>query len=250
MDLKLQEKCAVVTGGTRNLGRAISLGFLKEGANVVATYLRDTASAEDLLAAVPPDQKNNIRVHKLDVSSEAECREVCSVAKYEFGGLDVLVNNAAIIYHQSPDAITDEDFDLILHNTLRSTLYMTRASFASMKVLGGGRIVNISTAGVYTGNPVELLYLCAKGGVEVATRAFARLGASYGITVNAIAPHIIDAGMGKETVSRDPTILNRIPLNRMGRVEEFVNLVLFLSSSVCEYMTGQVVHLNGGRLMQ
>lgn len=137
-----------------------------------------------------------------------------------------------------------------MHTTLRGVLYMSRAAFASMKSVGDGRIVNISTAGVYTGNPVELLYLCAKGGVEAATRAYARLGAPHRITVNAIAPHVITSGMGQETISKDSTILSRVPLGRMGRLEEFVNLVLFLSSQTCEYMTGQIIHLNGGRLMQ
>jgi 3-oxoacyl-[acyl-carrier protein] reductase len=127
---------------------------------------------------------------------------------------------------------------------------MTRAAFAVMKHAGGGRVVSISTAGVYTGNPDVLLYLCAKAGVEASTRAFARLGAPLGITVNAVAPHVIEAGMGLETISRDPTIPKRIPLGRIGRVDELVNLVLFLSSECCQYLTGQVVHLNGGRLMR
>ena len=198
MDLELQGKCAIVTGGTRNLGRAISLGLLREGANVVATYLQDVASAEKFLAAIPVNRKDNIRIQKLDVSLDAACKKACSIAQSEFGRLDILVNNAAIIYRQSFNEITDDDFDFVLRNDLRGTLYMSRAAFTVMKSAGGGRIVNISTAGVYTGNPVELLYLCAKGGVEAATRAFARAGAPLKITVNAIAPHIIDSGMGEK----------------------------------------------------
>lgn len=250
MNLGLKERCVIVTGGTRNLGRALSLGFLREGANVVATYLRDTASANALLEAVPLEARDRIRIHRLDVASNTECERVCEITHREFGGLNILINNAALILRQEPSTITDDDFDLILHNTLRGVIYMMRAASNVMKSHRGCRIVNISTAGVYTGNPVELLYLCAKGGVEAATRAYARWGAPRGITVNAVAPHVIDVGMGRDTSVQDPSILTRIPLRRMGRVDEFVNLVLFLASSTCEYMTGQILHLNGGRLMQ
>ncbi|OGZ42576.1 MAG: hypothetical protein A3C80_03720 [Candidatus Ryanbacteria bacterium RIFCSPHIGHO2_02_FULL_45_43] len=250
MDLELQGKCAIITGGTRNLGRAISLGFLQEGAKVVATYLRDDASAQEFLDVVPSDRRDDIRIYKLDVSSAISCRKLCVRALREFSRIDVLVNNASVIYRQSPDEITDKDFEAIMGLTLRSTLYMMRAVFPVMKQAGGGRIVNISTAGVYTGNASELLYICAKAGVEAATRAYVRLGSNFGITANAIAPHVIDIGMGRETISQDPTIVDRIPLQRIGRVEEYVNLVLFLSSRACEYMAGQILHLNGARLMR
>ena len=250
MDLGLEGKCVIVTGGTRNLGKAISLGFLREGANVIASYLQNTASAEEFLSIIPLKQKDNIRIHKLDASSDMACRKICSIAQDEFGGLDALVNNAAAILIQDIDKITNKHFDEILRHTLRGTIYMMRAACKLMKQNGNGRIVNISSAGVYTGNPAELLYLCAKGGVEAATRAFARFGAPHKITANAVAPHVIDAGMGRDTISRDQAILDRIPLHRMGRLDEFVSLVLFLSSSICEYMTGQIIHFNGGRLMQ
>lgn len=250
LNLHLEGKCAIVTGGTRNLGKAIVLAFLKEGMKVITNYRRDTTAAEAFFENVPADLKSNLRVEKFDVSSNGDCQKLCSIATHEFQRLDVLVNNAAVILSQAPDEISDDDFDFVLRNTLRSVIYMTRAAFDIMKASRGGRIVNMSTAGVYTANPNELLYLCAKAGVEGATRSFARLGARHNITVNAIAPHVIASGMGSKTLGLDPTILQRIPLGRTGTVEELVNLVLFLSSQSCEYMTGQVLHLNGGRLMQ
>lgn len=239
LNLKLKEKCAIVTGGTRNLGRSIVLALLKEGMKVVTSYRHDDHSAQKFLREVSFKFRPNIRVHKLDISIDSSCRELCSIAIREFGRLDVLVNNAAVIISQAHNEISDNDFDIVFQNTLRSTIYMTRAAFSIMKESGGGRIVNMSSAGVYTANPNELLYLCAKAGVEGATRAFARLGAKYRITVNAIAAHVISSGMGRSTLSRDPTILQRIPLGRTGGINEFVNLVLFLSSQCCEYMTGQ-----------
>ena len=250
MDLKLKGKAIVVTGGTRNLGRAIVLALLEEGARVVTTYREDEAAAKEFLSMVPAHHLASIRVHALDVSSDEACGQLAQAAVQEFSGLDVLVNNAAVFLSQTPEDISDRDFDWMLHNTLRSTVYMTRAAFKIMKGAGGGRIVNMSTAGVYTANPRELLYLSAKAGVEAATRAFARYGAQYRISVNAVAAHVISSGMGQETLSQDTSIIDRIPLHRAGRIDELVALVLYLSSPVSEYMTGQVLHLNGGRLMR
>lgn len=250
MDLELEGRCAIVTGGTRNLGREISFALLKEGARVLATYYQNEAAAQDFLDAIPPSLRHNALVHKHDVSVGEDCERASSLALDAFGSFDILVNNAAKTIGQDPSEIRDENFDDVLRFTLRGTLYMTRAAFAIMRQNGGGRIVNISSAATQTGNPNELLYLCAKGGVEAATRAFARLGAPAGITVNAIAAHVIESGMGRLTIAADPTIPTRIPLGRLGRIDEFVKLVLFLSSRTCEYMTGQVIHLNGGRLMR
>lgn len=249
MNLDLEGKCAIVTGGTRNLGRAVSSALLKEGANVIATYLQNAGAAREFESAIPAQQRSRLRILQLDASSNNACRTLCSRAESEFGKLDILVNNASANMSQPVDEITDADFDEILRNTLRSNIYMTRSAFVNMKKNGAGRIVNLSTTGVYTANPEELLYLCAKAGVEGATRAFARLGAPHGITVNAVAPHVIQSGMGLQTVSNDPSILSRIPLHRMGRVSELVSLVLFLASETCQYMTGQVINLSGGRLM-
>jgi 3-oxoacyl-[acyl-carrier protein] reductase len=249
MDLQLHNKVCIVTGGTRNLGRAIVVALIQEGAKVVATFRRNGSYVSEMLDSVPPSLMENIHVFKSDAGVAAECQNVCRVAVEKFGKLDVLINNAATNIVQPFEAISDSDFDFILHNTLRSVLYMSRATLGVMRT-NEGRIVNISSAGVFTANPNEMLYACAKAGVETATRSFARLGARQGITVNAVAAHVISSGMGGETIKADPTIIDRIPLGRMGHIEEFVSLVLYLASPLCRYMTGQVLHLNGGRLMQ
>ena len=250
MDLNLRGKSVIVTGGARNIGKAMVLGFLHEGARVVTTDLLDAATNQDFFENIPKNLHSNVRILNFDISTDAGCKELCDFSMKEFGGLDILVNSAAIHISQTPEEITDEDFDKVLRNTLRSTLYMTRAAFSMMQKTKKGRIVNISSAVVYAGNPNELLYSCAKAGVEAATRAFARLGASNRITVNAIAPHLIMTGMGLETLAKDPTIPTRIPLGRAGRVDELVNLILYLSSEISEYITGQVIPFNGGRLMK
>lgn len=250
MDLKLKDKVILVTGGARNIGKAMVLGFLGEGAKVVTTDRPGVVSNEDFFKDIPEALKQNVRIFNIDISTSAGCKELCDATLREFGTIDVLVNSAAAHLSQPPTAITDEDFDRIMHNTLRGTIYMTRAVFPVMQKNKKGRVVNISSAVVYAGNPNELLYASAKAGVEAATRAFARLGASDGITVNAIAPHLIMTGMGLETLAKDPSIISRIPLGRAGRVDELVNLILYLSSELSEYVTGQVIPLNGGRLMR
>lgn len=250
MDLLLKDKVVVITGGARNIGKEMVLGFLREGAKVITTDRPGVVSDQEFFQGISESLRPNVRILNIDISTDAGCKEVCDTAIREFEKLDILVNSAAVHISQSPEAITDEGFDKVLHNTLRSTMYMTRAAFSIMQKNKKGRIVNISSAVVYAGNPNELLYSSAKAGVEASTRAFARLGAPDGITVNAIAPHLIMTGMGLETLAKDPTIPARIPLGRAGRVDELVNLVLYLSSEVAEYITGQVIPLNGGRLMR
>ena len=250
MNLRLKDRVVIVTGGARNLGKAIVLGFLCEGAKVITTDRPAVVAEEHFFDDIPDKVKHNVRLLNLDISTDVGCRRLCDEALNEFGSVDVLVNSAAVHLSQPPEAITDDDFDAVFHNTLRSTIYMTRAVFPIMRKTGKGRVLNISSAVVHTGNPNEILYSCAKAGIEASTRAFARLGAPNGITVNAIAPHLIMTGMALETLAQDPTIPSRIPLGRSGKIDELVSLVLYCSSEVSEYLTGQVIPLNGGRLMQ
>lgn len=231
MDLGLNRKCAIVTGGTKNIGEAITRSLLTEGAYVVTTYRSDHTAAERMQKKIPSELASRLIIKNLDVSCSANCDLLCQSAMDHFGRVDILVNNAALFLPQPIDAITDTSFDLILHNSLRSMLYMTRSAFNLMKTQKSGRIVNISTAGVYTANPNELLYLCAKAGIEAATRSFARLGGQSRVTINAIAPHVIESGMGLETLASDPTIVERIPLGRAGTIEEIAATVIFLCSN-------------------
>jgi 3-oxoacyl-[acyl-carrier protein] reductase len=250
LELNLTGKSVVVTGATRNLGEAIVQGLLAEGANVVATYRSDDSAARVMKSRVNPSWVPRLSVERWDASRVTDCDALCRAAVNRYGQLDVLVNSAAVILSQPVDAITDADFDFVMQNSLRSMLYMTRSAFKVMRAQGRGRIVSLSTAGVATANPNELLYLCAKAGVEAATRAFARLGGPFGITANVVAPHVIQAGMGIETLTADPSIVDRIPLHRPGEVDELVATVLFLCSDRAEYLNGQVLSLNGGRIMK
>lgn len=248
MYLKLENKCVLVTGGTRGLGSEIVRAFLGEGARVVTNYREDQASARKFLESLDDKYRHQLVVVRCDLTLERDAVKLVELAEAELGDLDVLVNNAARLDDPSKDVFTftDEDFDFIFHANLRGLFYITRAAIAIMTKRGKGRIVNMSSAGVYTANPKEALYACSKAGVEAATRAFAAIGAKKGVTVNAIAPHIFEAGMALEK-ARDPERLARIPLGRAGKPEELAALTLFLSSEVSAYITGTVVPIDGGR---
>lgn len=245
MKIDFKEKVVIVTGGTKNLGRALVEELLKNGAYVVVTYLQDDLSAEQMRSSLKM-YSEQLSIYKVDCSIKKETEELSIKINNKYGKIDVLINNAALMDVPSFDEINDSRFDLMMRHTLRSTIYMSLAVMSFMKK---GRIVNISSEGVSTGNPVELLYIAAKGGVDAVTRVFARYGGPKGITVNAVAPHVISSGMGNETIERDPSIISRIPIGRTGKIEEFVSLVMFLSSLESEYINGQVIHLNGGRIM-
>ena len=246
MKIDFTDKVIIVTGGTKNLGRALVEELLENGACVAVTYLQDDLAAELMLSSLKK-YSERLSVFKVDCSVKNETEEFCSKVQQKYGKIDVLVNNAAAMDTPTFEEIDDTHFDLMMRHTLRSTIYM---SLAVIPFMNEGRIVNISSEGVSTGNPLELLYIAAKGGVEAVTRVFARYGGPKGITVNAVAPHVISSGMGNETLDRDPSIISRIPLGRIGKVDEFVSTVLFLSSKESEYINGQVIHLNGGRIMQ
>jgi 3-oxoacyl-[acyl-carrier protein] reductase len=245
MKVNLHGKIAIVTGGTKNLGKALVEELLKNGAHVVTTYLQDDISATTMKKDFSM-YSDKLSVHKIDCSIKSEVEKLCRDVYEDHGHIDILINNAALMDTPPFDEINDARFDMMMRNTLRSTIYMSIACLPYMKK---GRIVNISSEGVSTGNPLEILYIAAKGGVDAVTRVFSRYGSPKGITVNAVAPHLIDSGMGKETFKRDPLLLSRIPLARFGKIEEFVATVLFLSSDESEYINGQVIHLNGGRIM-
>jgi len=248
MHLGLENKCVLVTGGTKGLGSAIVRALLREGARVVTNYHRDHAAAQALVDGMGSEYPHQLIACRLDVASREDAVELVRFAQRELGALDVLINNAALIDDPEKDVFSfdDLDFDRIFHANLRGLFYVTRAAIAIMMTNRKGRIVNMSSAGVYTANPKEALYACSKAGVEAATRAFAAIGAKTGVTVNAIAPHLFEAGMALEK-SRDPERIARIPLGRAGKPEELAALALFLSSEVSSYITGTVVPIDGGR---
>src|SRR5579872_610905 len=250
MDLGLDGTRVIVTGGTKGLGGGIVRGFLREGARVITNYHRDVAAAQKLLASIPAEHFSRLSVFNKDISSPDEAVDLVQLAHVHFHGLDIMVNNAAIIDdpREDPFIFTDREFDRVFHTNVKGLLHLSRAAMALMIPNGQGRIINLSSAGVHTGSPKELLYACSKGSVEAATRAFAAHGAKHNISVNAIAPHLIRSGMALSRAN-DPASLSRTPLGRPGEEEEVVDLVLFLASSLCSYMTGAIVPLDGGRLL-
>jgi 3-oxoacyl-[acyl-carrier protein] reductase len=248
----LDGKRVIVTGGTKGIGVAIVRALLDEGASVITNYHENKSAAQTLVANVPTEHFPRLSAHMLDISSLDGANKLVLLAQAQLGGLDIVVNNAATLNGDEARDVfnfTDKDFDRVFHTNLRGLFYLTRAAMALMIDSGTGRrIVNMSSTGVYTGNPREALYASSKAGVEAATRMFAALGAKHEITVNAVAPHVIQAGMALEK-SFQPETLSRIPLGRAGRAEEVAALVLFLCTEMSAFMTGTVVTMDGGRLV-
>jgi 3-oxoacyl-[acyl-carrier protein] reductase len=248
MDLKLKDKRVLITGGTGGLGQEMVRAFLRAGARVVTNYREDETAAQSLMDSVRGDYPGRLIVRQYNVASQEVAVELVRFAERELGGLDVLVNNAGVMDPKEKDVYSfdDKDFDRTFHTNVRGLIYVTRMAIKIMIKNRKGNIVNMSSAGVYTANPKEVFYAGSKAAVEAATRSFAAIGAPHGVTVNAVAPHLCEAGMALEK-ALDPERIAKIPMLRPGKPEEVAALVLFLSSEVSSYITGTVVSIDGGR---
>jgi NAD(P)-dependent dehydrogenase (short-subunit alcohol dehydrogenase family) len=250
MDLNLTDKKVLITGGTSGLGVEMVRAFLRSGALVVTNYHSDKESADRLIESVRGQHPGRLFVRQTDIAIEANAVELVRYAENTIGALDALVNNAAVNDPKGKDVFSfdDKDFDETFHTNVKGLIYVTRTAITRMKSRGNGHIVNMSSAGVYTANPAEVFYACSKAAVEAATRTFAGIGAPYGVTVNAVAPHLTDAGMcERDQKTHDEARVAKNPMLRVGRAEEVAALVLFLSSDACSYITGTVVPIDGGR---
>ncbi|MGG7176283.1 elongation factor P 5-aminopentanone reductase [Clostridium paraputrificum] len=242
---KLLGKVAIVTGGSRGIGRAIALELGKEGANVVINYSKDDDGAKETL-----DLLNDIGSVaygvKMDVSTFEGAEEIVKKTIEYFGKVDILVNNAARSTIGLFLDATKEEIEDLLNTNLLGTMYITRHALPHM--LGsGGSIVNISSMWGEVGASCEVLYSTSKGGLNLFTKALAKEMAPSGIRVNAIAPGVIDTQMNSFLTEEDRNGLeDEIPMGRFGTPEEIGKTAVFLCSNESSYMTGQVLRVDGG----
>ncbi len=243
----LKDKRVVITGGSRGIGAGIAKSLAAQGARVALTYSSSQASAEKVLKELPGEGHLCLPLNVSDSASVDKCFEEV-FARFE--GLDGLVNNAGITRDQLLMRMKDEDFDAVLTTNLRGAFLCTRAVLRPLLKARGGSIVNISSVVGQMGNPGQANYCASKAGLEGFTRSVALEVASRGIRVNAVAPGFIVTDMTEALDEKQKeAIQSRIPMGRLGSVDDIAACVAFLLSDQSAYITGQVIQVNGGLYM-
>ena len=245
----MERKTAVVTGASRGIGKAIALALAKEGFNVVVNYNGNKEKAEQVKKECEDFGVNAITV-KANVADFSESENLIKEAVSTFGSIDVLVNNSGITKDTFLLRMKEEDFDSVIDVNLKGTFNTIKHAARQMMKQRSGSIINMSSVVGISGNAGQINYAASKAGVIGLTKSVARELASRGIRANAVAPGFIETDMTDELNDKaKEEILKTIPLNDTGKSEDVANLVVFLASEKSRYITGQVIHVDGGMLM-
>jgi 3-oxoacyl-[acyl-carrier protein] reductase len=237
--LDLSGHIALVTGASRGIGAAIAIVLAEAGAAVAVNYRKRAGDADAVVAKIKNMGGRAIAI-AADVSQSAGVAGMVARATSELGPIDILVNNAGIAIVRGIDDLTESDFDRVITVNLKSAFLCTQAVLPAMRARKWGRIVNISSGAARGGGTIGVHYNASKAGMEGLTRGYAARLVKEGITVNAVAPSLIETDMMRGR----PELASRIPLGRFGSPEEVANGVLMVLGN--EYMTGQTIMLNGG----
>ena len=235
----LSGRIALVTGAARGIGKAIALALAEAGADVAVNYRARDADALAVADAVRNLGRRTMTV-RADVSDSSAVKSMVDAIADELGGVDVLVNNAGVAMRRGLDDLTEADFDRTIAVNLKSAFLCTQAVLPGMRARRWGRIVNISSGAARGAGAVGLHYNASKAGMEGLTRGYSARLANEGITVNAVAPSLIETDMSPGR----PEVAARIPLGRLGLPHEVAQVVLMVLANA--YMTGQTVQINGG----
>jgi acetoacetyl-CoA reductase len=240
----IMARVAIVTGGTRGIGEAISIALRDAGYKVAANYAGNEEAAKKFGKAT------GIATFRFDVGDFEDCRGGVAKIERELGPVDILVNNAGITRDATLHKMNFEQWNAVIQTNLTSCFNMCRALIDGMRARGFGRVVNIGSINVQAGQYGQVNYAAAKSGIHGFTKALAQEGAGKGITVNAIAPGYIDTEMVR-AVPEDvlKKIVARIPVGRLGKAEEIARGVLFLVSDDAGFITGSTLSINGGQHM-
>jgi len=238
-------KLALITGGTRGIGKSISVALKENGYKVIANYAKNDDQA------LVFQKETGIEVVKWDVSNFAECEKNTRLIEEKMGmKISVLINNAGITKDTMMHKMSADDWDAVIKTNLCSCFNMSRSVIASMRDVGYGRIINISSINAQSGQIGQTNYSAAKAGIIGFTKALALESASKGITVNAVAPGYIKTEM-TDAVSKDvlDCIVSKIPVKRLGLPDEIARAVVFLAAETAGFITGETFSINGGHYM-
>lgn len=245
----LDDQVALVTGASRGIGRAIALTLAKAGANVALNYAGNHKAAEEVLVEIQKLGRKGILLQG-DVSKPEAVDAMIKQATEQMGPIDILVNNAGITRDTLLLRMKEEDWDAVLNTNLKGIYLCTKAVAKGMMKRKTGKIVNMTSVVGVTGNAGQANYAAAKAGVIGFTKSMAKELGSRNITVNAIAPGFIDTDMTSQLPEQVRSSLEgNIPLGRLGMPEDVAKAVLFLVSPEASYITGQVLHVDGGMAM-
>lgn len=243
------KQTAIVTGGSRGIGRAVAVRLAKDGMNLVINYRGNSAAAEET-ERICRELGAEVLLVQGDVSRAEDCEKLAAQAKEAFGRVDVLVNNAGITRDGLLARMTEEDFRAVLDVNLVGPWNMMKAVNRIMMKQRYGRIVNLSSVTGLMGNMGQTNYAAAKAGILGMTKSYAREVASRGITVNAVAPGFIDTDMTEAMPEgAKDKIITGIPMGRTGKPEDVAEAVAFLASEQAGYITGEVLRVDGGMAM-
>jgi 3-oxoacyl-[acyl-carrier protein] reductase len=245
-----ERQIVVVTGASRGIGRAVAVRFARDGAAVIVNYRGSEVAAQETVQAVT-DAGGQATLVQGDVSNRDDAERLIEAAVTEYGRIDVLVNNAGITRDQLLMRMTDDDWDAVLDTNLKGAFHTTRAALRPMLRKRSGRIINISSVVGLIGNAGQANYAAAKAGLIGFTKSTAREVASRSITVNAVAPGYIATEMTDAIAEMmKAKILDQVPMGRLGTPEDVAAVVAFLASPAAAYMTGAVLTVDGGMVMQ
>ena len=248
-DLSLKDRVAVVTGGSRGIGRAIALELAARGAAIVVNYHKSPEAADEVVKQIV-EAGGKAAAFQADVSDFKQAESLIKFAIETFGDLRILVNNAGITKDTLIMMMSEADWDAVIATNLKSTFNCSKAAVKHMLRKRAGRILNIASVAGQMGNAGQVNYSASKGGQIAFTKSLAREVAARNITVNAIAPGFVDteilAGMSPDTLE---AMLKLVPLARKAKPEEIAYAAAFLASDQAAYITGQVLGVDGGMAM-
>ena len=245
----LENKVVIVTGGTRGIGKAIAMKFVQEGAKVVINYHNNEEAARKA-AAEAASMGGEVTLIRGSVGNSKDSKQIIEEARKKYGRIDVLVNNAGITRDGFLMMMNEKNWDDVITTNLKGTYLCSKEVIRTMISQKGGKIINMTSLTGVVGQPGQTNYAASKGGIISFTKALAKEVARFGILVNAIAPGFIATDMIKGVPQ---SVLNEnikaIPLQRTGTPDEVAGVALFLASDMSNYITGQIINVNGGQSM-